>query len=467
MTRRHSRSRVPAWRRPLEILVIVALLGAVNAYIFVFRDGTSVRELLRTTSRGPLPPPARGSKTSGTMPSARIATSAPGPAAGAPDIEIPDEGRMSRGELGENETLSAMLKREGIPAPTALEASAALAKVFDPRNVRPARGYTLRWDGEERLRSLEYRATPATFYRVERGADGSWRASRVSVPLETQIVEVGGEIDSSLYDAVRRQGETGALVALLVDVFAWDINFFLDPQPHDQFRVIVEKQFLDGSFYKYGRILAAEYAGRVGRYRAFWYERGAPAKSGYYNDRAEAIEKSLLKTPLKYVRVSSSFNRRRFHPILHSKMAHLGVDYAAPEGTPVWATAAGRITFRGQRRGGGNCVAVAHPGGMESIYMHLSRFARGLEVGERVRQKQVIGYVGSTGLSTGPHLHLSIKLGGHYVDPLRLRPVRAPSLPAAERSAFQRAIAQRLETLGRIDVHRRPALEASAALPAM
>ena len=213
------------------------------------------------------------------------------------------------------------------------------------------------------------------------------------------MAEIGGVIGSSLYDAVRRTGESTSLVGWFVDTFAWDINFYIDSQAGDRYKIIVEKRYLGGKFYKYGHVLAAEYAGRVGTFRAFYFQPqdGSSAGAGYYTEHGESIVKSLLKTPLKYVRVSSSFDRHRFHPILHTERAHLGVDYAAPTGTPVWATANGRVTYVGPRGGAGNAVILAHANGMESTYMHLSKFARGLQVGQQVRQKQVIAYVGMTG----------------------------------------------------------------------
>lgn len=470
MKHRSSRARKPAWHRSLQIALLLVLLAIFNVYFFFLRGGTSIGDLRRivanhTTVNLPKPKPAAQ-----PLPASIVKENKEREFA-LPEIEHLEEERLSQGELGAGETLSAMLARENIPPATAAEITTALARVFNPRMVRPQHGYTLRWDGEERLRSFEYRNTLASFYRVERNAAGLWRAQHVTTPLETQVVEVGGEIETSLYDAMRRQGETTALVAQLVDLFAWDINFFIDPQPHDQFRLLVEKQFLDGVFYKYGRILAAEYSGRVGRYRAFWYQAtsaaGTPARGGYYNERGESVEKSLLKTPLKYVRISSSFDRRRFHPILHTELAHLGVDYAAPTGTPVWASAGGRITFRGPRGAAGNCVIVAHPGGMESVYMHLARFARGLEAGQRVRQKQVLGYVGASGLASGPHLHFSVKLGGHFIDPLRLKPARAASLPAAQRAIFQNIIAPRIEALAHIDTRKPPREEGSVAAQSM
>jgi murein DD-endopeptidase MepM/ murein hydrolase activator NlpD len=327
--------------------------------------------------------------------------------------------------------------------------AAALGRVFDLGTVRAGHSYTLRFDAEDHLRALDYRTTPALAYHVERGPNG-FSATKEEKPLETRVAEVGGVVSNSLYDAVKRTGESTALVSWFVDMFAWDMNFYIDCQAGDRFKVIVEKRYLAGRFYKYGRVLAAEYKGRVGTFRAFWFQPRDGAPGGYFTEHGESIVKNLLKTPLKFVRVSSSFDRHRFHPILHTERAHLGVDYAAPAGTPVWASAAGQVASVGPRGGGGNTVVLAHPGGLESIYMHLSRFARGLAAGQAVRQKQVIGYVGATGLATGPHLHFSLKQNGVFVDPLRLRPTREAPLAARYRVEFADAIAPRLTALAAI-----------------
>ncbi len=452
---RRRRKRSP-FAGAVRLGVVFLLLIAVNAYFFFFRHGTSLKDLERLSAEKKpaalLPPP----------PAPKKKEAAP-PAALAAEAMLDEEGRAVSGTIGAGDTLGSALKREEIPARTAGQVIDALGKVFNVRNVRAGQGYTLRYDADDRLRTFEYRTTPATLYLVERKdgpqrgkkaaeerATDSWKAQRETAELETEIVEVAGAIESSLYEAVKRSGESTALVSFFVDLFAWDVNFYVDTQPGDRFKVVVEKLSLGGKFYKYGRVLAAEYAGRAGTWRAFWFEPES-GRGGYYNERGESIVKSLLKTPLKFVRVSSSFDRHRFHPILHTERAHLGVDYAAPVGTPVWATAGGKVTFKGNKGGAGNCVMVAHPGGMESIYMHLSRFPKGLEVGESVKQKQVIGYVGATGLATGPHLHFSVKMGGHFVDPLRLKPAREAPLPAKYREAFQQAIEPRLTALARLE----------------
>ena len=207
---------------------------------------------------------------------------------------------------------------------------------------------------------------------------------------------------------------------------------------------MVEKHYLAGQFYKYGNILAAEYGGKVGTYRAFYWNPGqGPGR--YYDDKGQAIAKTMLKCPLRFVRVSSKFDRNRFHPILHTVRAHLGVDYAAPVGTPVWASAGGKIAEVGMRSGSGNTVVINHSNGIATRYYHLSRFAKGLTAGKHVNQKEVIGYVGTTGLSTGPHLHFSVTRNGAFVDPGKIQVSR--EAPVGNRAAYFDAIKARTAAL--------------------
>jgi len=192
-------------------------------------------------------------------------------------------------------------------------------------------------------------------------------------------------------------------------------------------------------------VLAAEYGGRAGTFRAFyWAPRGA-ATGKYYDEHGQAVSKSMLKTPLRFVHISSKFDRHRFHPILHVERAHLGIDYAAPAGTPVWASASGRVVEVGMKRGSGNTVVLAHANGLSTRYYHLSRYARGLHAGQLVKQKDVIGFVGATGLATGPHLHFSVTKNGAFVDPSKLQVGR--DAPVADRAAFLEAIRPRLASL--------------------
>ncbi|HVR64726.1 MAG TPA: peptidoglycan DD-metalloendopeptidase family protein, partial [Polyangia bacterium] len=346
-------------------------------------------------------------------------------------------------------TLGALLAREGFGAdgPAVV---AALARLTDPKLIRGGQHYLVRTDDQGAPDAFEYHPTAVLRYLIEKQPDGAaggvWKGRKVEQPVDMRTIQAAGVVESSLYESVQKSGESTSLVSLLVELFAWDVNFYVDTHPGDHWKVIVEKQYLGGQFYKYGALLAAEYGGKAGTFRAFyWKPPGAKTPGKYYDERGQAITKTMLKTPLRYVRISSKFDRKRFHPILHVEKAHLGIDYAAPVGTPVWASASGRVVEAQMKRGSGNTVVIAHVNGLATRYYHLSRFARGLHPGQMVRQKDVIGYVGTTGLSTGPHLHFSLTRNGVFVDPSKMQVTRDPSVP--DRAAFLEAIRPRVATL--------------------
>ncbi|HEY4395193.1 MAG TPA: peptidoglycan DD-metalloendopeptidase family protein [Polyangia bacterium] len=353
-------------------------------------------------------------------------------------------------KFANNDTLGQVLAREGF-GPAGPQVIAALAKLVDPRTIRGGQKYVVRAGDDGAPASFEYRPSAILRYLVEKDEESgasAWKGRKLEAAIELKTAEAGGTVDSSLYESVQKAGESTALVSLLVEQFAWDVNFYTDTHPGDHWKVIIEKQFLGGQFYKYGRLLAAEYGGKVGTFRAFfWAGKGAPRdKPGkYYDEHGLANSKTMLKTPLRYVRISSKFDRKRFHPILHVEKAHLGIDYAAPQGTPVWASASGRVVEVGLKRGSGNTIVLAHANGLSTRYYHLSRYARGLHVGQQVRQKEVIGYVGMTGLATGPHLHFSVTKNGAFVDPSKLNVSR--DAPVPDHAAYMDAIRPRIAAL--------------------
>ncbi len=346
------------------------------------------------------------------------------------------------------DTLGQVLAREGF-GPAGPQVTAALAKLCDPRSIRGGQKYVVRLGEDGVPASFEYQSSAILRYLVEKDEEtGAWKGRKLEAAVEIKTVAAGGVVDSSLYESVQKAGESTVLVSLLVEQFAWDVNFYTDTHPGDHWKVVIEKQYLGGQFYKYGRLLAAEYGGKVGTFRSFfWAGKGAardkPGK--YYDDHGLAISKTMLKTPLRYVRISSKFDRKRFHPILHVEKAHLGIDYAAPQGTPVWASASGRVVEVGLKRGSGNTIVLAHANGLSTRYYHLSRYARGLHVGQQVKQKEVIGFVGMTGLATGPHLHFSVTKNGAFVDPSKLNVSR--DAPVPDHAAFMDAIRPRIAAL--------------------
>ena len=386
------------------------------------------------------------------------------PAAKPPTIQVPfapsteDDAEAADAQSGVEktfanaDTLGQVMAREGFGNAGA-NVIAALGKLVDPRSIRGGQKYIVRTGDDGTPEAFEYHPTPALRYVVEReevaeGAPPRWTARKLEATIEIKTAQAGGTVESSLYESVQKTGESTALVSQLVELFAWDVNFYIDTHPGDHWKVLIEKQYLGGQFYKYGRVLAAEYGGKVGTFRAFfWAGKDAPRDrpGKYYDDKGQALSKSMLKTPLRYVRISSKFDRKRFHPILHVERAHLGIDYAAPVGTPVWASAGGRVVEAGPKHGSGNTIVISHSNGLSTRYYHLSKFARGLHAGMQVKQKDVIGYVGTTGLSTGPHLHFSVTKNGAFVDPSKLAVNRDPPVP--DRGAFMAAIAPRIAAM--------------------
>jgi murein DD-endopeptidase MepM/ murein hydrolase activator NlpD len=249
------------------------------------------------------------------------------------------------------------------------------------------------------------------------------RAEAAPRSAEQRVVSAG--IKSSLYEAIRGEGESPELVQRLVDVFQWDIDFFA-LQPGDSFSLVVDKNFVGSDETGYGPILAARFLHRGEIYEAFRFE--GPDGSGYYTSSGAPVRKQFLKSPLRFSRITSGFSQHRFHPLLHIFCPHHGVDYGAPVGTPVMSTADGVVVFAGRGGGEGNFVRLRHNSRIQTYYLHLSRFASGIHPGARVKQGDVIGYVGMTGLATGPHLDYRISDGGKWLNPLEMRSITADPL---------------------------------------
>ncbi len=250
-------------------------------------------------------------------------------------------------------------------------------------------------------------------------------AVRVSMLLKDIRMEpafVRGTITSSLYETMMAQGEQPQLIMDYTDIFGWEIDFFSEVQPNDSFAILFERKYCDSACIGYGVILAAAYWGQVGSFAGYRYT-DPDGTTDYYNAEGQNLRKTFQKSPLRFSRVSSFFGRR-FHPILRRVRRHSGVDYVAPRGTPVEAVSDGHVVSAGWSGGYGRLVVVRHAEGYETRYGHLSGFAKGIRSGASVRQGQLVGYVGSTGLSTGPHLHYEVRKHGSAVNPFRLNPPR-------------------------------------------
>ena len=248
------------------------------------------------------------------------------------------------------------------------------------------------------------------------------------IDYDVRTVVVSGTVDNNLFAAVSESGETPELAIRIADVFAWDVDFCRDIRPGDSFRAVVEKRYRDGEFAGYGKLFATQFTNQDKRFRGFRFE-DEEGRFSYFDEQGKSLRKVFLKAPLSFTRISSGFSYSRLHPILKYRRPHTGVDYAAPTGTPVWSIGDGKVVARGYSKGAGRYVKVRHNSVYTTQYNHLSRFAKGSGVGQAVSQKQVIGYVGSTGLATGPHLDFRLYKNGSAINP---RSMKAPPAEPVE-----------------------------------
>jgi murein DD-endopeptidase MepM/ murein hydrolase activator NlpD len=249
-------------------------------------------------------------------------------------------------------------------------------------------------------------------------------------------------MQTSLYATLAERGEDLRIAADLAEIFAWDVDFYTDMRSGDAFRVLLEERYRDGKPVGYHRILAAELLKQERVLQAVYYPREEDS-GAYYRPDGHSMRRMFLRSPLQYTRISSQFSPRRLHPILKQYRPHLGIDYAAPMGTPVCSVADGVVVWAAQKGGNGKMVTVRHNPVYSTYYLHLSRFANGIRVGDRVSQGQIIGYVGSSGLSTGPHLDFRMTKHGKFLNPLGHNDVAAPPLSREVLPNF-RAYARRL-----------------------
>jgi murein DD-endopeptidase MepM/ murein hydrolase activator NlpD len=362
-----------------------------------------------------------------------------------------------RGTIQRNDTLAAALS--GLLPPAAVHRLVEAARpLHDLARISVGRPFGVALDPDGLLQAFTYGIDEVRTLRVVRRGD-DLEAEVLTRSYETRTAVVEGAIQSSLFEAVEGAGEEDQLALDLADIYAWDVDFNTEIQGGDSFRVVVEKQFLGGSFARYGRILAARFVRGDRTLRAFRHE-GARGP-GYYDDTGRPLRKAFLRSPLRFTRISSRFSRSRLHPILHVRRPHLGVDYAAPVGTPVSAAGDGLVVAAGWIGGFGRTVRIRHANGYETLYGHLSRID--VRRGQRVAQGARIGAVGSSGLATGPHLDYRMRRDGRPVDPLRLKAPPAEPVPASERAAFEETLRRSAALLGTAARPADPAIVASGA----
>jgi len=299
-----------------------------------------------------------------------------------------------------------------------------------------------------RCEEIIYEADRRGWLHALRDGD-TFRITRQALPVERSIRTAAGTVTDSLYNAAKDAGLNSQHIMELTEIFGWDVDFSLNVQPGDSFRLIYEELLVDGKNAVNGDILAAEFVNEGQSHRAYAF-RDDTGRLRYYSPDGRSMHKSFLRSPVKFSRISSGFSRARYHPVLKRWRAHKGIDYAAPTGTAIRATGTGKVTAIGREGGYGKVIKLSHGSSYTTVYAHLSKFARGLRRGSTVEQGQVIGYVGATGLASGPHLHYEFKVNGAHVNPLKFKQPAAEPLPDDLRPAFLRTAQAMQERLDQI-----------------
>lgn len=360
-----------------------------------------------------------------------------------------DRYRVQYGIVQPSQSLGSILGEHGVSTGTVHRLGEKARGVFDVRRIRSGQAYALFFSKRDSLappRFFVYEEDPKSYVVFD--LRGDLAVSRGENPAEWRTQTVCGRVESSLWVAMQSCNTSPLLAVTLSHIFGWTIDFF-GLQKEDEFRVIYEQEYVDGKALDNFHVLAASFRASDSTYYAIPFVQDG--EELYYNERGNSLEGAFLKAPLDFYRISSRFTGSRYHPVLKRYRAHHGVDYAAPTGTPVYAIGSGKVIAKAyQAGGGGNYVKIRHNSTYTTTYMHLSRFAKGLKVGDAVKQKQVIGYVGSTGLSTGPHLDFRVYENGRPVNPLTIKSQPKKPIAPAHREAFGQlcdSLVKRLATL--------------------
>jgi murein DD-endopeptidase MepM/ murein hydrolase activator NlpD len=384
-----------------------------------------------------IPPPAAGIPAPLVYPAGD-----PSPAGPHPRSAPPAAGALQQATVastievivGRNDTLDAIFRRMALDP-------ADLAAIRELPGIRQSLDFLKPGDAiqlthrDGTVKELSRKVSETETLHVVRDQAG-FAARMTENPLQTRIRTASATIDSSLFQAAESAQISETVALRLANVFAWDIDFVLDIRQGDHFTAVYQQIYQDGRYLRDGDVLAAEFVNNGKVYRAVRYvsESGAV---GYYTPDGKPMRKAFLRAPVEFTRVSSAFNPHRLHPILNLIRGHMGTDYAAPTGTPVHAAGDGRVSFEGVRGGYGNAIVLSHSNDVSTLYGHMSRFARNIHVGSHVQQGTIIGYVGMTGLATGPHLHYEYLMKGVHMDPQTVKLPGADPLTADALGRFR------------------------------
>jgi murein DD-endopeptidase MepM/ murein hydrolase activator NlpD len=341
-------------------------------------------------------------------------------------------------QLVSGDTLAGSLSDTGLSVKSQGEIANAIQKVFNPKNCKACDNYDVAMTTSGGWVNFRYNTLGLDYYTVAKSTDGKANAQKLTIAAKKEITGETGTIQTSLWESMTAKNIPGDVIVNFTDIFAWDIDFLTEPRAGDTFKVIRERFVADNGKILSGRILAARYTASGQIYEAVLFT-GPDGKSDYFTPKGEALRRAFLKAPLSYRRISSHFTLKRWHPILKYFRPHLGIDYAAPSGTPIDSIGEGTVMFAGRKDGFGNQVGIRHPNGYASYYGHMKGFGKGIRAGKHVTQGQLIGYVGMTGLATGPHLDFRISQNGKFVNFERLKFPHAQNIPSKNTRQFHDA----------------------------
>ena len=338
----------------------------------------------------------------------------------------PKEYREITGNIEKGETLFDIFKKYKLDVVELFKLKEASADIHKLRDLYPGQPYKITIDDNTKINEFTYWIDDDNILNITRTESG-FCAEKKTIEYEKRIQHIGGVIKDNLILSVGEGRENLMLALQLSDIFAWDIDFTTDIRNGDVFKIVVEGRYLNGEFKKYGDILSAEFINNGETFYAYRFEHNG--EIDYFDIDGKSLRRSFLKAPLSFRRVSSGFTKKRFHPVLKIYRPHLGVDYAASSGTPVSAVGDGTVVFAGYKGQNGKITIIRHPNGYTTYYGHLSKIGKGIKKGIKIKQGQIIGYVGATGLATGPHLDYRIKVNNKFVNPLALKLPRGNSIP--------------------------------------
>ncbi len=359
------------------------------------------------------------------------------------------------GNLQAGDTLYESLIKEGISAAEILSLQEKVKSVVDFNYLPVGSEYSLKYNPEGKVTEFIYKPNPIDVYCIDVPTSDLEDLKVTKEEVCTEVVRLKGKIEYSLYESMMECADSPQLALQLAEIFAWQIDFLTECREGDTFNILVEKQYR-GDFYRWGKVLAAEYEGELlSTHTAILFE-DPDGHIDYYTEEGESLRKAFLRAPLNYKYISSYFSKNRLHPILRIWRPHLAIDYAAPTGTPVSTIGDGTVIYAGWKDGYGNYIQIRHPNNYITGYGHLSRFAKGLKSGQKVKQGEIIGYVGATGLATGPHLDFSISKNGEKVDFLKLELPAASSVDPRYSTQFNEVKNKLLDNLkngGELDLN--------------